>query len=140
MAMTEKKNTDSKEMTKARKQELTGAEATRPGRLFTPAVDIMETKDAILVLADMPGVKPDGLSIDLRENVLTISGAVERVEQEDWQPLIREYDTGSFHRQFRLSNAIDQRRIDATVRDGVLRLKLPKAEAAKPRRIEVKAG
>lgn len=138
--MTDKTKTETKEMTKAQKQELAGAEATRPGRLFTPAVDILETKDAIMVLADMPGVKPDGLNIDLRENVLTISGTVDPAEDENWRPLVREYDTGSFHRQFRLSNAIDQGRIDAAVRDGVLRLTLPKAEAVKPRKIEVKAG
>jgi HSP20 family protein len=140
MAMTERTKVETKEMTKAQKQELAGAEATRPGRLFTPAVDILETKDAIMVLADMPGVKPDGLSIDLRENVLTINGAVDETVAEDQQMLFHEYDTGSFHRQFRLSNAIDQAKIDATLRDGVLRLTLPKAEAVRPRRIEVKAG
>ena len=138
--MIEKTKKEAKEMTKAQKQELSGAEATRPGRLFTPAVDILETKEAIMVLADMPGVKTDGLSIDLRENVLTIDGAVEETEAENEQALLREYDSGSFHRQFRLSNKIDQGKIDATLLDGVLRLTLPKAEAARPRKIEVKAG
>jgi len=137
--MTDKTKTEAKEMAKARKRELTGAESTRPGRLFTPAVDILETKDAIMVLADMPGVQTEGLNIDLRENVLTIDGAVDQAAIEDEQALLREYESGSFHRQFRLSNAIDQGRIDATLRDGVLRLTLPKAEAALPRKIEVRA-
>jgi len=137
MAMTEK---TTKEMTTSQKQELTGAESTRPGRLFTPAVDILETKDAIVVLADMPGVQTDGLTIDLRENVLTIDGAVKEPGADTEQMLLHEYDSGSFHRQFRLSNAIDQTKIDASLRDGVLRLTLPKAEAARPRKIAVKAG
>jgi HSP20 family molecular chaperone IbpA len=139
MAMTDKTK-ETKEMTKTQKQELTGAESTRPGRLFTPTVDILETRDAIVVLADMPGVDADGLSIDLRESVLTIDGEVEESGAENEQWLLREYGTGSFHRQFRLSNAIDQGKIDASLRDGVLRLTLPKAEAARPRKIEVKAG
>ena len=139
--MAEKARAESrKEMTKSQKQELTGAESTRPGRVFTPAVDILENESGITVLADMPGVQPDGLTIDLRDNVLTINGEVKEVEGENEQPLMREYETGSFHRQFRISSAIDQARIDATLNDGVLRLALPKAEAARPRKIAVKAG
>ncbi len=122
------------------KQEVAGAEATRPGRLFSPAVDIFETDDAILVLADMPGVKPDGLTIDLRDSILTIDGRIAEVESPDEQVLLREYETGAFRREFRLTNLIDQERIDAALRDGVLRLTLPKAQAARPRKIEVHAG
>jgi HSP20 family molecular chaperone IbpA len=140
MAMSGKQNKETKEMTKAQKQELAGAEATRPGRVFTPSVDILETRDAIVVLADMPGVQPEGLTIDLRDNVLTIDGAVDEIEVENEQMLLHEYDTGAFHRQFRLTSAIDQGGIDAALRDGVLRLTLPKAAEAKPRKIAVKAG
>ena len=130
----------SKEMAPRQKQELTGAEPTRPGRVFTPAVDIFETEVAITMLADMPGVKADGLTIDLRENVLSVDGVVSPTESENESSLLREYDTGSFHREFRLSNLIDQGKIDATLQDGVLRLTLPKAEAARPRKIEVRTG
>jgi HSP20 family protein len=126
-------------MTRTDKDELAGAEATRPGRLFTPAVDISETEAAITILADMPGVKPDGLSIDLEEGVLTIDGTVsEDPEGED--VLLREYEVGAFHRRFRLSNAIDQEKIDAALKDGVLTLTLPKTQAHRPRKIEVKVG
>ncbi len=135
---TKSREAETKAMTPSQKRELQGAEATRPGRLFTPAVDILETDDAIRVLADMPGVRADGLNIDLRENVLTIHGTVGPTAGEGERILMREYDTGSFYRQFQLSNAIDQARIDATLRDGVLHLTLPKAEAARPRRIQVK--
>lgn len=129
-----------KQMTPSQKHELTGAESTHPGPVFTPSVDIFETEDAITVLADLPGVRSDGLTIDLRDNVLTLSATVPPVESADERTLVREYETGSFYRQFRLSNMIEQAGIDAVLRDGVLRLTLPKAAAARPRKIEVQGG
>jgi len=127
-----------KEMTPTHKHELEGVESTRPERLFTPAVDIFETDKGITVLADMPGVRKEGLSIDVRENTLTLTGRVTPAEGKNERVLLREYETGSFYRQFRLSNAIDQSKIDATLSNGALRLTLPKAEASRPRKIEVK--
>jgi HSP20 family protein len=104
-------------------------------------VDIFESDDAITVLADMPGVRVDGLNIDLHEDVLTIDGRVANdLEGKDERVLMREYATGGYRREFRLTNLIDRDRIDASLRDGVLRLILPKAEAARPRRIEVRAS
>lgn len=129
-----------KEMEPQQKQAITGAEATRPGPIFTPAVDIFETESAITLLADMPGVLADGLGIDLKDNVLTIDGRVDPQAAGGQRMLLQEYETGSFRREFLLSNIIDQERIDASLSDGVLRLTLPKAEAARPRRIEVRAG
>jgi HSP20 family protein len=134
------KEDTTKEMTPRRKHELAGAESTRPGHVFTPAVDIFETDQAITVLADMPGVRADGLTIDLNDNVLSLDGSVTPIEGDNEQTLLREYHIGSFHREFRLSNLIDQAKIDATLQDGVLRLTLPKAEAARPRKIEVRTG
>jgi len=141
MTMTEKTmERTGKELEPRTKQELTGAETTRPGRTFSPTVDIFENDDAITVLADMPGVRADGLSIDLREDVLTIDGRVEDgLEGKGERVLVREYETGGYRREFRLTNLIDRDRIDASLRDGVLRLTLPKADAARPRRIEVRA-
>ena len=89
-----------------------------------PAVNIREEKDAYVLEADMPGVKPDGLTIDLRDNVLTIEGRVPETEGRGY--LLQEYETGSFRREFRLTNLIDQGGIDATMRDGVLRLRQPR--------------
>lgn len=116
------------------------AEQTRPGPIFIPAMDIFETDEQITVLADMPGVKAQDLAIDLRENTLTLSGNVESPEGELEQELLREYRTGNYYRQFTLSDAIDQSEIEATLKDGVLRLRLPKVEAAAPRTIPVKTG
>jgi len=133
------KEQTAKEMTVRHKQELSGAESTRPGPVFTPPVDILETEAAITVLADMPGVQSGGLNIDLENGVLTIEGRIADTENAGERTLLREYRTGSFRREFRLTNLIDQGRIDAALRDGVLRLTLPKAEAARPRRIEVRS-
>jgi HSP20 family molecular chaperone IbpA len=132
------KERTAKEMTPQQKQELTGAESTRPGPVFTPAADIFETDAAITVLADMPGVRADGLSLDLRDNVLSIEGHAAEGEHNDRRMLFREYETGSYRREFRLTNLIDQSGIVASLRDGVLRLTLPKAESARPRKIEVR--
>lgn len=116
------------------------AEQTRPGPTFMPAVDIFESEREITLLADMPGVKARDLSIDLRESVLTLEGRVEALESSGEIDLLREFRTGNYFRQFTLSEMIDQSKIEAEIKDGVLRLKLPKVEEAKPRKIAVKAG
>jgi HSP20 family protein len=115
----------------------TAPEQTRPGPVYTPAVDIFESDDRISVLADMPGVKAKDLKIDLRENVLTLSAPVTSPEAQSESPILREFETGTFFRQFTLSEVIDQAKIDAKLTDGVLRLELPKLEKAKPRQITV---
>jgi HSP20 family protein len=118
----------------------TPAEQTRPGLVFTPATDIFETDKEITLLADMPGVKAADLNIDLNENILTLDGDVKMPEAENEVDVIREYRTGKYYRQFSLSQGIDQSKIDAEMKDGVLRLKLPKVEAAMPRKIAVKTS
>jgi HSP20 family protein len=132
---------ESKELKAREKAEVSiPAEQTRPGPTFTPAVDIFETDQEITVLADMPGVKAKDLAIDLRENTLTLSGEVESPEGANEQEVLREYRTGNYYRQFTLSEGIDQSKIEAALKDGVLRVKLPKAEAVAPRTIPVKTG
>jgi HSP20 family protein len=119
---------------------VTVPEHTRPGPVYSPATDIFENDDAITLLADMPGVLAADLTIDLRDSVLTLMGRVTPQEREKESVLLREYDEGSFFRQFTLSEAIDQSKIDAQLTDGVLRLQLPKIERAKARQITVTAG
>ncbi len=121
------------------KQEVTSpAEQTKPGIVFTPSVDIFETDRELTLLADLPGVTAENLNIDLRENTLTLTGDIDPLERADEEDILIEYETGKYHRQFSLSNVIDQSKIDAKLTDGVLRLTLPKVEEAKPRKIEVK--
>jgi len=133
-------DTESKALQSKEKVTLNIAEQTKPGIVFTPAVDIFETEKELTLLADMPGVKSDNLSIGLNKNVLTMSGEVEAPEGENETEVLREYETGKYFREFTLSNEIDQTKIDAILKDGVLRLTLPKVEAVRPRKIEVKTA
>jgi len=138
ITMTDK---ESKDLQVKPKQELSSpAEQTRPGVVFTPSVDIFETDHEIILLADMPGVSADNLTIDLRENILTLTGDVAPFEDANEEDILIEYETGKYHRQFNLSSLIDQSKIDAKLNDGVLRLSLPKIEEVKPRKIEIKTG
>ena len=130
----------SKEMQVKGKQEVAQPEQTRPTLVFTPAVDIFETDAEIALLADLPGVNSENLSIDLNDGVLTLTGDIEPYENPDEEDLMIEYEVGKYYRQFTLSDIIDQNKIEANLNDGVLRLRLPKAEKAQPRKIEVKSG
>lgn len=133
--------TESKELQVKEKQEVRSpAEQTRPGLVFTPAVDIFETDQQITLLADMPGVATEDICIDLREGVLTISGEVKPWEKADEEDMLIEFEIGKYYRRFALSEAIDQEKIDARLKDGVLKLALPKSAKARPRKIAVTAG
>jgi HSP20 family protein len=125
---------------KAKEEAPAKGERVRPGPVFVPAVDIYETPETLVVVADMPGVSGDRVSLDLRENLLTIQGRIGPAlgEGETW--VEQEYLTGDYYREFHVGELIDQEKIEATVKDGVLTLTLPKAAKAKPRKIEVKAG
>ena len=134
-------NTQSKELKVREKQEVTSpAEQTTPGLVFTPAVDIFETDNAITLLADMPGVKADDLTIDLRDNTLTLSADIAPVDNSDEQEILVEYQSGRYYRQFTLGELVNQEKINAQLNDGVLRLSLPKVEKATPKKITVKTG
>jgi HSP20 family protein len=114
-------------------------ESTRNVPVFIPAVDIYEKEGSLILVADMPGVSPENIDIDLDAEQLTIRGTVAR-QEEIGKVLFREYTVGDYYRQFTLSNEIDREKIQASMKDGVLRLVLPKAEAAKPRKITVQAS
>jgi HSP20 family molecular chaperone IbpA len=119
-------------------------EAEAPVRMerrgtYTPRVDIYEMDDKVTVLADMPGVDESSLEITLENNVLTIKGRVESPSFENHRLAHAEYRVGDYVRSFTLSDTIDRDSIEATVKNGVLRLSLSKAEAAKARKIEVRS-
>ena len=134
-------DTHSKELKVREKQEVSSpAEQTTPGLVFTPAVDIFETEKEITLLADMPGVNAEGLTIDLRDNTLTLSGNIAPSENADEEDILVEYETGKYYRQFTIGELINQEKIDAKLNDGVLELKLPKVEKATPKKIVVKSG
>jgi HSP20 family protein len=131
---------DTKELKIKGKQEVSApAEQTRSGLMFTPLVDIFETDKEMVLLADMPGVKAEDLIVDLRDNTLTLAGNIQPYEGSGESDILIEYEVGRYYRQFSLSEIIDQGQIDAQLKDGVLRLTLPKVEKATPRKITVQA-
>jgi HSP20 family molecular chaperone IbpA len=113
-------------------------ERTRERRIYTPHVDIIERKDDIVVIADMPGVDDKSVDITLEKNILTIYGMVDADIPENHKLYLSEYGIGDYQRVFTLSDEVDREKIQATVKNGVLRLILPKAEAAKTKKIPVK--
>jgi len=108
--------------------------------VFVPPSDIYETKDSIVVLAEMPGVAPDGVDLTLERRVLTIRGRSGASDHAGYQLVYNEFANGDYERVFTLSENIDRDRIEATLKDGVLHLVLPKAETAKAKKIELKAS
>jgi len=117
-----------------------GAQRMPPRPVFLPPADICETNDAIVVMAEMTGVGPDEVDITLERRVLTIRGRSSANEHTGYQRVYNEYADGDYERVFTLSEAIDRDKIEASLRDGVLHLVLPKAEPARARRIELKTS
>lgn len=115
-------------------------EGTRPGPVFRPDVDILERGDAYVIYADLPGVDEKNVGVQLEKGVLSIDAQLATRPDPTWTPIHREYREGGFHREFRLSDAIDASNVSASMRNGVLELRLPKAAHHKPRQIEVRAG
>jgi HSP20 family protein len=113
-------------------------EATIPARMFVPAADIYEAENDLTVILEMPGVEKKNVNIDVADGVLSVEGRIDLNKYQGLQPLYTEYNIGHYSRSFRLSSKIDQNKIAAEMKDGVLSLKLPKIEEAKPRIIQVK--
>jgi HSP20 family protein len=118
--------------------EVTRREHTRSGLHYRPNVDILESRDELTLLADLPGVKAEDVDINFEQGTLTLHGKVRPRQAENTSYLLREYGVGDFYRTFEVSETIDASRIHAEMKDGVLALHMPKVEAAKPRKIEVK--
>lgn len=114
-------------------------EPTRGSPRYRPAVDIVETGDELRVLADVPGASPESIDIDFERGVLTIHARIENRQPEGTSFLLREYGIGDYYRAFEVTENVSGERISAEYRDGVLVLRLPKAEKAKPRKIEVRS-
>jgi HSP20 family protein len=113
-------------------------EATIPARMFVPAADIYEAENDLTVILEMPGVEKKNVNIDVADGVLSVEGRIDLTKYQGLQPLYTEYNIGHYSRSFRLSSKIDQNKIAAEMKDGVLSLKLSKIEEAKPRIIQVK--
>ena len=107
---------------------------------FTPKVDIWETEAGYNLEVEMPGVDKNGVDVKLEEGVLSIIGRAEPEDTKGFQKVYSEYEFGNYERQFQISELIDEQKIKASMKNGVLQLELPKRESAKPKRIEVKVG
>ena len=114
-------------------------ETTKSEAYFSPHVDIFETENDVTVIADMPGVTTEGIDLSLEENILTIQGH-RPPQQHTGRILLEEYENGHYLRRFTVAETIDQDKIEASLADGVLRVRLPKAGPTKPRKIEGKIG
>jgi HSP20 family protein len=113
-------------------------EQTIPARTYLPNTDIFETDDALVVVMEMPGVERAHASITVEDAVLSISGRIDFSKYENLQPVYTEYNVGHYLRSFSLApNSFDERKITAEMKDGVLKVALPKAERAKLRKIEL---
>lgn len=112
-------------------------ETTTEGKRYAPHTDISESEDALTVVMDMPGVVKEDVTVTVEEDRLAVTGEIRFGDYEGMRPVYTEYNVGHFERTFVLSNEIDRDAISAEMKDGVLTLRLPKAETAKPRRIEI---
>jgi len=106
---------------------------------FTPQVDIIEKPDSFVVLADLPGVTQDDLEVTLEKGVLTIQASAKAEEAEGLRADYAEYEVGDFYRSFALGRGLNAEGVEARLKDGVLRLVIPKSEEYKARRIEIAA-
>ena len=113
-------------------------ETTTPGRVFLPNADIYETKDSLTVVLEMPGVEKGNVDVRVEDGVVAVQGRLDLSKYQGLQPLYTEYNIGHYSRTFQLSSRIDQNKIGAELKDGVLSLTLPKVEETKPRSIEVR--
>ena len=112
-------------------------ERTVPARTYLPTTDIFETEQELTVVMEMPGVDRQNVEVTVENNVLSVSGRIDFSKYEGLQPVYTEYNVGHYARSFELSSKIDQGKITADLKDGVMTLVLPKAEEAKPRKIKV---
>jgi len=116
----------------------TGTDQSAP--YLVPRVDVLEDATGITLLADLPGVKKEALDLKVEANSLTLEGTMAPELPEGMEPMYAEVRASRYRRAFTLSRELDTARIEASLKDGVLRLRIPKVEHAQPRRIEVKVG
>ena len=132
---------ETREIATKEKQQLAKAqEQTRPGRYYVPNVNIYEFDESLKLWADMPGVKEKDVSVTLKDGVLTIIGQVATDMYAGLRPMYTEYNVGNYYREFALNEDVDESKIRATLRNGVLEVELPKKEKARPRQIEVRSA
>lgn len=134
--MSERSMTTTDEKAVTQSERPTTPSTREEGRYLSPPVDIYENDDGLVVLVDLPGVDKDGVDLRVDDDVLSIHGRSSYREVKD--PLYSEFSLANYYREFRLSDVVDQARISAELKHGVLTVTLPKAERVRPKRIDVK--
>ena len=114
--------------------------AERATTVFRPEVDIYETGDEYVLTADVPGARPDTIDLNVENGVLTLRAGVPERTPGEARTILREYGVGAYERSFRIGEGIDTERIAAELKNGVLTLRLPKAETTRSRKIAVKTA
>jgi HSP20 family protein len=120
-----------------KKEVVSKAEKTVPARYYVPHTDIYETPEALEVVMEVPGVDRKDIDIKVEDDALSVEARIEAAKYDGLEPLYTEYNVGHFARTFALGHQIDQRRIGASLQDGVLTLTLHKVQKAQPRKIEI---
>ncbi len=135
---------ESQSITRVRRQHepaTSNGTTTTAGRdVYLPAADIIETKDAFVLWLDVPGVDEGSVELMLEDNQLTVAGRSMVTAPEGYSPAYREFEPGDYQRRFTLPKTVDRDAIEAAIKDGVLRVSLPKAEPAKAKKITVNAS
>lgn len=127
--------TEKTEMTRTADEQQPAPGTRDETRMLTPPVDIFEVEEGLAVVVDLPGVPKENVDVNVENGVLTIQGKVDA--QTEGDVIWREFDLMTYYRQFQLGEQVDQARIQADMKYGVLTIRLPKVEAAQPRKIEV---
>ena len=115
-------------------------DTTKRPQNYRAPVDVYETDAEFRVIADMPGACSEGIAISVEDNTLTIDAEVRDRYSALGRLRHQEYGVGDYHRSFRIGDGIDADSITASYRDGILEVKLPKAEAVRPRKIDIKTA
>ncbi|MFN3603114.1 MAG: Hsp20/alpha crystallin family protein [Leptonema sp. (in: bacteria)] len=109
-------------------QSLEQQKEKRKNRIYTPAVDILENQDSYILFVEMPGCSEKDVDITVERNILKIYGKVQHQIPEGYRLFYSEYGIGDYERTFELSDEINQENIEATLKDGILKLVLPKVQ------------
>jgi len=117
-----------------------GTERIKARKVYVPVVDILETDQALLLVSEMPGVDEAGVDVTIEKNILTIKGTVASHVPAGYKLSYEEYGIGDYERSFTLPNEIDRGAVQAAIKDGVLKLTLPKVKQAATRKVAVTAG
>lgn len=115
-------------------------ERTKNGRVYVPKVDIYETKEVVVLIADLPGADERSVDVTIEKNILTITASVEPADGKNYRLVYSEFTPGDYQRSFTLSEEIDRDKVEAVIKNGVLRLVLPKLPQATAKKVAIKAS